>query len=200
MTATTPRTFIMKPWQAKAAAAGKLSLLVVPVKPQPADVRGLVAAYCESLGCTRYMGQREFTERHCPFQIGEELIGKETWGTLPTGPIYRASVSDEDDCGLIAWGTPETMPGELARFRRTITSIVVKRACEVTHDEACAMGFNTIVARTAGGGSIGPLDDFREQWHVDYPRWPLDSEWSWSWLIGVESPPAFPPLRAGGAS
>ena len=81
-----------------------------------------------------------------PYQVGDILYVRETWGEDNHNYLYRADFSDEDleRLNKIMRCRPSIhMPKKAARIFLRVTDIRVERLREITEEQAIAEGFNS---------------------------------------------------------
>lgn len=168
-TATKAKAFIMKDWQIKAALQGRLSLLIVPMKPQPpegwrpermCEIHKMVDGefplrrgepIVKGWGAVDESGEWGYC---CPFgPAGREIYGKEAWcgGTGSSGQPAPGYVSYRADGEMIEfyrkkgfrWRPAVSMPAEFSRFHYVVAGVAVRRVDEVTETEAISAGFQS---------------------------------------------------------
>lgn len=185
----TSRPLTLRPWQIAALQQNRLSLIVLPLKPQPADGARIAlpkewdsgrandampafATWGPRQGYTliKEPGRLVYAKK-LPFAPGERLWVREshfidkdrTLGIVnDQGVAYRA---DWSSGVALRWRSPVTMPRWASRFTLTVTGVAVKRLQEVT-EEARDAGFRG----NASGpwGCEGLMQDFEEQWATDH--------------------------------
>lgn len=175
--------FILKPHEAQALAAGKPVVIWRACKVQPVmhrwehesanppfhDAMGFVGKeICApgylAIGVDRAMESAGYLR--IPFPVGVPLFGKETW-CEGEGPIFRAEwdrfYEPNELRGM--WKPSTTMPERIARVCLTLSDVKVRRPCDVTEEEAKAMGFNS---RSTGKCLLTIIQSFCEQWSLAY--------------------------------
>ena len=216
MTATRERAINLRDWEVRAIQAGRLKMLVRPVKPQPVSPGD--GAYFDA-----YNGGPEWTwwtpdNRQylsqiirCPYgKAGDRLRGREAWQSVPFGPhrdwpgcpdlrprktceLNRARVviwrADGEMPGPEIWRPSIHMPRWAVRNWLEITDVRCGRVREMSQDDAIAGGVSP------SHPSIDKVS--REFGYPDFSRsmraqiYEMDYgegawERDWVWMIGVK--------------
>ena len=113
----THRPYTLPAWQAAAARDGRVSLLVVPLKPQ------------------QKFEYRSW-ETNLPFAPGDLIWCREDWcDTEDYGLMYKSSSGF-----VFNWCSPVTMPKWAARTWLRCTGVEVRRVQTINEDDAWAVG------------------------------------------------------------
>jgi len=158
------RPLTQRPWQIAAAIDGRLSCVVVPMKPQPEAVGGkMPCAIYENdfwrptglnsgiVSCKPFPPQGYLDAFPLPFAVGDRLWARETWALnegSTRGILYRADpISNMKEYvgnlllrGTDRWRSPVTMPRRFSRLTYTVDSVRVARYGDVTSEEAVSAG------------------------------------------------------------
>ena len=214
MTATRERAINLRDWEVRAIQAGRLKMLVRPVKPQPISPGD--GAYFDA-----YNGGPEWTwwtpdNRQylsqiirCPYgQPGDRLRGREAWQSVPFGPhrdwpgcpdlrprktceLNRARVviwrADGEMPGPEIWRPSIHMPRWAVRNWLEITEVRCGRAQEMSEDEAVAAGFvSTVTMNEDHDDYYGSYasEQFARQYDADHGEGAWERDWVW--MIGVK--------------
>jgi hypothetical protein len=190
----------LKPHEAAALARGETITIWRPCKPQPDAhmVRNdVLYRHPKKLGA--HIGD---LERHpSPFPLNVPLLGKETW-TGESDPATSRPIWDEDGNtykvlyaadGEEVWcddgdgfteynrdGSPKSpwrsstqMPPWAVRTLVILSDVRVRKPCDVTEEEAKAMGFRET---STGKCFLSPIHSFCEDWSLAYG----DTETAWN--------------------
>jgi hypothetical protein len=124
-----------------------------------------------------------------PFPLNVPLLGKETWRCVGITGVSLSGVEQDaewvdyacDGAKFGAWRSASQMPAWAVRTLVTLSDVRVRKPCDVTEEEAKAMGFK------GGNGSI-PDYPFsatpREHWKHQWGWAKLKPEWNlyhWSY-------------------
>ena len=214
MTTTRERAINLRDWEVRAIQAGRLKMLVRPVKPQPVSPGD--GAYFDA-----YNGGPEWTwwtpdNRQylsqiirCPYgQPGDRLRGREAWQSVPFGPhrdwpgcpdlrprktceLNRARVviwrADGEMPGPEIWRPSIHMPRWAVRNWLEITEVRCGRVQEMSEDEAVAAGFvSTVTMNEDHDDYYGSYasEQFARQYDADHGEGAWERDWVW--MIGVK--------------
>lgn len=202
----TVRPFIPRPWQIAAALDGRLSMVAVMLKEQPAPSIGPEFStfwHWRSLTGS-YIGAVAL-----PFAPGDLLVGKETWNLFQCSrdgdvswPVERTPKEDPRDdpdarslivvdypirspcapgydAGKGPWRSPVTMPRWASRMTWEVTEVVrVCRVQDMTEEEARACGASM---RPRSYGFLRGVDGLPhyDGWSMDWSRVGTLSRWAW---------------------
>lgn len=113
----THRPYTLPAWQAAAARDGRVSLMVVPLKPQPKF-------------------EYRTWETNLPFAPGDLIWCREDWcDTEDYGLMYKSSSGF-----VFNWCSPVTMPKWAARTWFRVTGVDVRRVQTISEDEIRRIG------------------------------------------------------------
>lgn len=146
-----------------------------PIKNNPVEctskvVNG-VCKLCDDKG--GFYLPDDYVKARSPYQVGDILYVRETWGEDNHNYLYRADFSDEDLERLnkiMRWRPSIHMPKKAARIFLRVTDIRVERLREITEEQAIAEGFNSRA-------------EFISEFLKIYPSCTEDS---WVWVIEIE--------------
>lgn len=196
----------------RATLDGRKSVKRIVIKPQPTysthdgfSWKG--AAYGTELPPTIKGAAYNF-RCACPYQPGDILYVRETWGVYNRNWwesdyfMYRADYPDgattyEFDnhiCDLPKWRPSIHMPKEAARIYLKVTDVRVERLQDITEDQAKAEGFEPIMSTkdspfyTPWQGA--PVENFKYLWNStikkkDLPLYSWNAN-PWVWVIEFE--------------
>lgn len=140
----------LKPHEAATLARGETITIWRAVKPQP--------KFCGAEGEQGDINQWGWmtdedpsflpVSKCNPFPLNLPLLGKETWGDMalsgyPAVLAYKADPSEEEGWGLppgFQWRSSTQMPPWAVRTLVTLSDARVRKPCDVTEEEAKAMG------------------------------------------------------------
>jgi hypothetical protein len=164
------RVVYISDWQVKAWLDKRLSLLFVPIRPQPPagfqwddEAKLFVPDDNGPIGIMRHGPNR-----------GDTLLGKEAWTTAWWAGALKRSYYYQADNELLpaecTWYSPATMPREVVRIRMTVQSVSAVRMRDVAESDI----------RAAGIADEFPFSAFGLLWMYRYgKRYPLDTAWAW---------------------
>lgn len=144
-----------------------------------------------------------------PYQVGDILYVRETWGFDNHNWLYKADFSEEDLIKLkrlLIWHPSIHMPKETARIFLKVTDVRVERLQDITEEDAIKEGCKGTPCEhhgyIVGGGMCGCTDcmntgwlepptlEFMELWNSTIKNQDLDSYgWNanpWVWVIEFE--------------
>lgn len=144
----THRPYTLPQWQAAAARDGRVSLLVVPLKPQPKF-------------------EYRSWETNLPFAPGDLIWCREDWcDTEDYGLMYKSSSGF-----VFNWCSPVTMPKWAARTWFRVTGVEVRRVQTISEDGAKRNG---AASRPNCYGCLKKEDG----WSMDWSRVGTLSRWA----------------------
>lgn len=88
----------------------------------------------------------DYVKARSPYQVGDILYVRETWGEDNHNYLYRADFSDEDLEKLnkiMRWRPSIHVPKKVARIFLRVTGVRVERLKEITEEQAISEGFNS---------------------------------------------------------
>lgn len=204
------KTYIATDRIAKGLYEGTISLLLVPMEPQPQWIGsfatgsgmehhyrygGVVFANAPEIDVLPGTGRGAI--RHlAPYSVGDVVGVKEKWSRCRCG---------RDDCSgflyhdSLGWNTSASgrhfgglnMPQKAIRTRLLITSIDARLVKSIAEKEAAATGIyrgtNSRYASYPSGETIpgwnDPRQSFREYWDANHPQYPVESAWAWMFSV-----------------
>jgi len=196
----TERTVCLSDWQVRAWLDKRLSVLFVPMKPQP-RLRDELIDHKNTLGCPasegfvwagfKYPLCESKVYHKSPFSPGDTLLGKEAWGIDPNdwgewwAMAYKTDFAPDHRYHW-GWNSPVTMPREAVRIKMPVVSVGAVRVGDVTLDDARRAG---IAGYTFARGCISddppdPRWKLIEYWNGKYSRYPWDTAWAWRLEVG----------------
>lgn len=180
-----------KPWQVRAMLDGKLSVLVLPLKPQPCQRPVVFDVTNDKSGGDVWTDRQDMFR--CPLgKPGDVLWWRETWAPHYTGLDVRivhyradlpndwnAAMTEDHAFGLMQWKPSTQMPIWASRIHTEITSVDVKRVREINGEEIEAAGI------VLGGFSTRrAFPFFKDRWDKMHPgSWDRND---WCWFVGVK--------------
>jgi len=136
------------------------------------SVKGLYATF-------EYDGFPEYPVFKSPYQVGDILWVKETFGaiqfgngkTVPFEKQYWYKADEAKNNPDEKWGSPLFMPREAARLFLRVTGVKVERLQDISHDDALSEGINTdLVYADKGTGYPTAKMVFAAQWNAKYAK------------------------------
>ena len=214
MTATRERAINLRDWEVRAIQAGRLKMLVRPVKPQP--YRDTEMRHTMFVGGTVWVrnGKLNADWAHvvknpesmiyfCPYgKPGDRLRGREAYGyawmneqevkesiELGEGPslFYRADWPDSNVQPSITdrWLPSSRMPRWAVRNWLEITEVRCGRVQEMSEEEAWMTGVEqTPGTYTADFAFHGFRDSHSKHYDADHGEGAWERDWVW--MIGVK--------------
>lgn len=193
------RPIILAPWQVRAALDGWLSLVVVPLKPQPEPGERARLYQTAEVDWQIYKGVQVNGSYKLPFAPGDRLIVKEKYSTHIRihDPYYLLPDYHDAAMGVWYWAdgnphygdwvtprSPVTMPRRFSRLWLAIDGVEVRRVGEIDGTKG--------EFRAAGCDGVGAIDEetwnyyrsqspkaqFIERWRARYPRLPFETTWA----------------------
>jgi hypothetical protein len=191
-----------KPWEARAFAERRKTLIVRPEPRQPpANAHGVVCVTESTdksrVGCWYAVDERYAqieVERKPPFTIGQRYYVRETWGcqyadrpgvvggrkpqqgdAIEYAADHAAAWKWRD--GSLPWRSSTQMPQWAARTHFAVVAVRCKRAQEISTAEAEMWG-------SACHSQLTEIESFQVQFNIDHPGvWDANQ---WCWFIWVE--------------
>jgi len=154
------RVVCLADWQVRAYLARRLSVLFVPIRPQPTGWNNRESVDEKSWYWCVDGDQDWHEQRMKPFAPGDTLLGKEVWSRGAwmdgSGFYYRATDKGSSD---EPWRSPATMPREAVRIKPVVVSVAAVRTRDVIEEDAMAAGIKSVHLPLAGANGI-------TMWHV----------------------------------
>jgi len=180
----TERAVYLADWQVRAWLAGNLSVLFVPVRPQPRLGKPWV---CGMAWWVVDPDKMDVPVGLAPFHRGNTLLGKERWDYQFNCEYGIMEYLYGDEC--ISPKSPVTMPRDAVRIRMTVVSVGAVRIAKIWAPDAEAAG----IPREFPYSTIPYIGDdsnrendrcvvsaFRHAWDDRYgSRYPWDTAWAW---------------------
>ena len=148
----------------------------------------------------RSPGEHTWVEIHSPYQAGDVLWVRETWGMVSDllgdipGPVYYADYTDYELCALRAkhyrWRPSSNMPRAAARIFLRVTGVRVERLRKIGYDDVVREGLDPIVDdfSVLWDSTIKPIDRALYGWEAN----------PWVWVIEFERIDRPPEGKANG--
>lgn len=89
-----------------------------------------------------------YIKHYAPYQVGDILYVRETWGFDNHNWLYKADFSDEDLIKLkrlLIWNPSIHMPKKAARIFLRVTDVRVERLQDITEDDVCKEGAEPLI-------------------------------------------------------
>jgi hypothetical protein len=164
-------------WQLKAAAAGQLRAIVLPLVPEPVK-EGNTWVWTSSPVDLFWFDSEGVGDRlikRLPYQKGDRLYLAEEWckgdwGTAFDDDIYfpKSTVPEAEHIG---WQPAETMPEEAAEHWFEVTGLRVVQMKEVTFNDFALTGIHR-----ACPGINYPKAETVSAWNTAHPGYPWDGD------------------------
>jgi len=193
------RPVSLRPWQVRAALENQLSLLVVPMKPQPVFEQRY--SYQRGKESVDYWSEtrRWFWRQHdwsldlemakrlpklCPLgQPGDRLYGRETWRRGASNSVlYKV---DEPVEGWF-WRSSVVMPRWASRLHFEVEQVRVARVQEVSLGDAIAAGCGPDADSNPEHTNDLALEVLEHIWDATHPKLQWASN-PWVWLVSVKT-------------
>lgn len=187
-------------WQVRAAHAGRLKLLFVPMERQPEDSDWFPATMqIDDRRNVYRIGSRQFVAKFRPHPPGSEVWGREDFrlGTCSNPECHgMAGYSDgesklhpESKAGSESWCRvwrqieADDMPEWASRFRYPVVASTPMLLKDVSEADAVLCGLSPWTHRTEG--AITAKHQMFEDWSSRYgERYPFDMAWAWRVELG----------------
>jgi hypothetical protein len=203
-----PKPYNAKPWEARAFAERRKTLIVRPVKnniPQFADLHQ--CAKVEHYEDNEWYFSEEKDTGHddyieCPYPIGQRYYVRETWqapeyetwwplSTMPRDAhIAYACECTEYDPGTRRWRPSTHMPQWAARTHFKVVGVQCKRVREITEEEACDTGCGPGFVAAYGGPHasqcVGYRPMFCRLFAEHHPGVWAANQWCWFMWVEVK--------------
>jgi len=172
-------TINLKPHEAAALARGETITIWRPVNPQPTETPDGEVTYFNK------HGSYPISKAPSPFPLNVPLLSKETWRCVGMTGVSLSGVEQDaewvdyacDGFKFGAWRSATQMPERFVRTLVTLSDVRVRKPCDVTEEEAKAMGFRET---STGQCLLFPLQSFCEKWSLGYGD--TDAAWnSYHW-------------------
>lgn len=89
-----------------------------------------------------------YIKHYAPYQVGDILYVRETWGFDNHNWLYKADFSDEDLIKLkrlLIWHPSIHMPKKAARIFLKVTDVRVEKLQDMTEDDVCSEGAENLI-------------------------------------------------------
>ncbi len=203
------KNIIPSAWQIRAILENRLSMIAVPIKPQP-DSRhhridfeqGVLKESVQIGGCWDVVNKTK-----PPYPLNQPVYVRETWAMEPSGAYthkigYSEPTTGQTGCdylgNTIRWRSPVTMPLEASRFILTPQTIKAVRVQEITNEQWLAIGVNLVCHHDGEwdcsaykhcleGMTAGScMDKVTSVWNARYAKSGLGYDTNcWCWLESV---------------